>query len=226
MAHAGAIAQFRLVKVESFPLRFVPMSLTLIPPALILLRCVIAPLLVWDAVVDGQTGLVFVVLYVVAVLSDIFDGVVARRLGVSTAGLRSADSWADRWLYVGVAIAAWVAHQDVVLAFRIPLLVVLGLQGLWWVVNLMKYGKPACYHTYSAKLWGISLLVAAIALFGAGYGGITLWIAILLGCVHTLEEIAMTFILPTWHHDVLSVVHALRLRRAEQDLPAEEGLQP
>lgn len=225
MAHAGAIAPFSLVRVESLLIGRNPMSLTVIPSALIWLRCAIAPLLVWDAIVDGHTGRGFVILYVVAVLSDIFDGVIARRLGVSTASLRSADSWADRWLYVCVALAAWVAHKETILAFQVPLVTVLGLQGLWWIVNLVKYGKPACYHTYSAKLWGISLLVAAIALFGAGYGGITLWIAVLLGCVHTLEEIAMTLVLPTWHHDVLSIVHAIRLRHAAGGSPTEEGLQ-
>jgi CDP-diacylglycerol--glycerol-3-phosphate 3-phosphatidyltransferase len=49
-------------------------------------------------------------------------------------------------------------------------------------------------------------------LFGFGYGGLTLSLAIALGIIHTLEEIAMTLILPEWTHDVLSIVHALRLR--------------
>jgi CDP-diacylglycerol--glycerol-3-phosphate 3-phosphatidyltransferase len=37
-------------------------------------------------------------------------------------------------------------------------------------------------------------------------------LAIAMGIIHTLEEIAMTLILPEWTHDVLSIVHALRLR--------------
>jgi CDP-diacylglycerol--glycerol-3-phosphate 3-phosphatidyltransferase len=65
--------------------------------------------------------------------------------------------------------------------------------------------------TYSAKAWGVTLFVATSALFGFGYGGLTLNLAIALGIIHTLEEIAMTLILPKWTHDVLSIVHALRL---------------
>jgi CDP-diacylglycerol--glycerol-3-phosphate 3-phosphatidyltransferase len=183
-----------------------------IPAALVGLRVAIAPFLVWDAW-DGQTGIVWVSLYVMAVLSDIFDGIIARRLGISTANLRSADSWADRWLYVCVAIAAWMAHQDIILAVQTPILVVLGLQGIWWIVNLAKYGKPASYHTYTAKAWGISLLVAAIAIFGWNHGIVALWIACIMGMVHTVEEIVMTIVLPSWQHDVLSLIHALRLRR-------------
>ncbi len=182
-----------------------------LPYLLIILRMIIAPLLLWDAW-DGETHGLFLVLYAIAVGSDIADGMIARRLGVSTAQLRQADSWADRWLYLCVAIAAWFAHKPVILAFKTPLLIVLGLQLLWWIVNLVKYGQPASYHTYTAKLWGLSLLVAAIALFGWNYGGITLALAIGIGILHTLEEILMTLILPTWQHDVLSLVHAQRLR--------------
>jgi len=187
------------------------MTLAAIPMILVGLRLAIAPFLLWDSL-DGQVGTVFLAAYVTAVLSDIFDGIIARRLGVSTAALRQADSWADRALSVGVAIAAWNVHPEIILAFRNPLILVLALQALWWIVNLAKYGQPACYHTYTAKAWGLSLLAATLALFGAGYGGWALGGAIALGIVHTLEEIAMTFILPTWHHDIPSVFHAWRLR--------------
>ncbi len=183
-----------------------------LPITLVFLRLAIAPCLLWDAL-DGQVTRWFLVGYIIAVLSDIFDGIIARRLGVSTANLRQADSWADVALYVCVAAAAWWVHQDIVLAFRVPLLVVVAAQALWWLVNLVKYGKPASYHTYSAKLWGITLVAATLSLFGFNSGGIALWIAILVGIVHTLEEIVMTLLLPSWQHDVLSLAHALRLRR-------------
>ncbi len=37
-----------------------------------------------------------------------------------------------------------------------------------------------------------------------------------VGALHTLEESAMTLILPTWHHDVLSLFHALKLAKATE----------
>ena len=107
-----------------------------------------------------------------------------------------------------------MVHPDVVIAFSHGLSAVVGIQLIWWVVNLAKYGQPASYHTYSAKAWGLSLFVATIALFGFGYGGLTLSLAIAVGIIHTAEEIAMTLILPEWTHDVLSILHALRLRQS------------
>ncbi|GAB4438096.1 MAG: hypothetical protein OHK0035_26860 [Cyanobacteria bacterium J069] len=182
---------------------------------LVCFRLAIAPFLLWDAF-DGTVTPWFLAGYIAAFFSDIFDGVIARRLGVSTARLRAADSWADVTLYVCIALAAWRVHPEILIAFRWPLLSVVAAQLLWWVVNLAKYGKPASYHTYSAKLWGITLFIASLALFGFDQGGWALWAAILVGLVHTVEEIGMTLILPTWQHDVLSLAHALKLRQHQR----------
>lgn len=193
-----------------------------LPAALVALRFLIGPLLLWDAIAH-QVSPVFLIAFVIAVLSDIFDGIIARRLGISTAELRQADSWADVALYVCVAISAWLVHRDVVIAFQVPLLSLLAAQGLWWIVNLVKYGKPASYHTYSAKFWGLTLCAATIALFGFDDATIALWITILVGIVHSIEEIAMTLILPHWTHDVLSIFHALKLRRTQLEPALENG---
>lgn len=181
-----------------------------IPSALVVFRFLVSPFLLWDAF-DGRTSVWFIVGYVAAFFSDIFDGVIARRLGTSSASLRQADSWADVCLYLCIAASTWLAHRDVVIDFSVPLLMVVFAQLVWWAVNLVKFGKPASYHTYSAKFWGITLFVAVVALFGFDYAGVTLWLAIIVGIIHTLEEIVMTLVLPIWTHDVLSIFHALRL---------------
>jgi phosphatidylglycerophosphate synthase len=180
-----------------------------IPGILVALRAAIAPFLLYDAI-DGAIGVWFIIGYLIGFFSDIFDGVIARRIGASNAQLRQADSWADVCFYTCVFASAWLVHKDAVIAFQVPLLAVVFVQLVWWIVNLVKYGKPASYHTYSAKFWGITLFVATIALFGFNYAGITLWVAIIAGIIHTLEEIAMTLILPEWKHDVLSIFHALQ----------------
>lgn len=189
-----------------------PNWLTYVPISLVYSRFLISPFLVWDAL-DGKTSIWFIICYITAFVSDIFDGVIARRLGVSNAKLRQADSWADVTLYICIAASAWLAYKEFLIANKFPLLMVIFAQLAWWIVNLVKYGKPASYHTYSAKIWGITLLIAIVALFGFDRAQIPLWVSCIVGTVHSLEEIAMTLILPTWTHDVLSIFHALQLRR-------------
>ncbi|MBD2437932.1 CDP-alcohol phosphatidyltransferase family protein [Nostoc sp. FACHB-110] len=191
------------------------MNLTLIPSGLVMFRFLIAPFLLWDAW-DGDTSIWFLVVFTAAFLSDIFDGIIARRLGVSNAKLRQADSWADTCLFSCIFLSAWLGYRDILIAYRLPLLMVIFAQIVWWIVNLIKYGKPASYHTYSAKFWGVTLFIAIVALFGFNYAGITLWLTCIAGTMYSIEEIAMTLILPVWTHDVLSIFHALKIRQQLQ----------
>jgi len=179
-----------------------------IPWILVALRFTLAPLLLanaWDGRVDGW----FVTGYVVAVVSDIFDGIIARRLRVSTPRLRQADSWADVTLYTCIAASAWLVYPEVVRAFQIPLLIALAAQLFLYAFNFFKFKAFPSYHPYSAKAWGLGLLAATVALFGFGNPHL-LWLAFVLCLVNTVEEIAITWVLPAWKCDVLSIFHALR----------------
>ena len=182
---------------------------TNIPSILVALRIIIAPLLLLDAL-DGQTTIWFIVGYVIAVISDIFDGIIARRLKVSTSTLRQADSWADICLYLCIAISTWLVYPQVILDFQTPLLLAVLAQLTLFVISLIKFQKFPSFHTYTAKIWGITLLIATVALFGFDYTK-TLWLAILLCLINSFEEIIMTLLLPQWQCDILSIFHAIQL---------------
>ncbi|MEA5599047.1 CDP-alcohol phosphatidyltransferase family protein [Rivularia sp. UHCC 0363] len=187
-------------------------KLSYLPSLLIGMRFTIAPLLLFDAL-DRNTSSWFIIGYIIAVLSDIFDGIIARRLKVSTPQLRQADSWADICLYLGVAISTWLVYPQIIIDFRLPLLSAITIQLILFAVSLIKFQKFPSFHTYTAKAWGLALLAATVGLFGFGYAN-TLWFAIVLCWVNSLEEIAMTLLLPTWQCDILSIFHALELRKA------------
>ncbi len=183
--------------------------LTAIPKLLIELRFILAGLLLWDAA-DGYTSTVFVSGYIVAILSDIFDGVIARRLGVSTPQLRQADSWADICLFLALALSTWWTYPEVLAAFALPLLVAVLGQCSLFVLCLVKFQKMPSYHTYTAKAWGLGLAIATVSLHGFNIAT-PLWLAIGLCWLNTFEEIAMTLILKEWHCDVLSFFHAQKI---------------
>lgn len=183
------------------------------PIALLILRFLLGPLLLIDAL-DGKTGLYFVVGMVVALLSDVFDGMIAKRLGVATSRLREADSWVDTFFYLCVLGSAWLAYRDIVLVFAVPIGVMLGAQLLSLMTDWLKYRRFASYHAYSARAAGLALVAAAVALFGFGSAGWLLWLAIGLAILSHLEKVIITLLLPRWTHDVRSAGHALRLRYA------------
>ena len=182
-----------------------------IPAGLIVLRFLLGPVLLLSAL--GGNTLWFMIGFIVAFLSDIFDGIIARRLGVSTKKLREYDGWVDTWFYGWIVLSLWLVHRAVVIAFLVPLLIVVSTQLFAWMIDLVKFRRVTNYHAYSSKAWGVTLFVSIVALFGFGYAGITLWVMIIVGVISHLEEMAMTLTLPRWMHDVPSIVHAIRIRR-------------
>ncbi|MBE9001393.1 MULTISPECIES: CDP-alcohol phosphatidyltransferase family protein [unclassified Nostoc] len=195
-------------------------KLSHLPITLVGMRFALAPLLVLDAL-DHRTSFWFIIGYVIAVLSDVFDGIIARRLKVSTALLRQADSWADICLYLCVAISIWLVYPQVIINFRVPLLSAITIQLILFTISLIKFQKFPSFHTYTAKAWGLALLTATVGLFGFGYANI-LWFAIALCWLNSLEEIAMTLLLPTWQCDILSIFHAVELRKTLMRSPTSQ----
>lgn len=180
-----------------------------IPIALVILRVCLGPLLVWNAW-DGHTDVWFMVGFLTGFWSDVLDGVIARRLQISTAQLRQADSAADVGFYGCVFASAWLTHAEQIVAFRLPLLAVVAAQLVLYELNWWKFGKGPSYHTYTAKAWGIALCIAVVDLFAFGHAGVALGVAIAAALLNSIEEIVMTLLLPEWRYDVPSLWHVVR----------------
>jgi len=152
---------------------------------------------------------------VVAFLSDVFDGVIARRLDVATPSLRRLDSAADTLFYIACAFAAWRLYPTAIVAHRASLSILVGLEVLRYVIDLAKFRREASYHMWSSKLWGISLFVGFYWMLVLRSTGLTLSFAVYAGIVADLEGVLISVLLPRWQADVPSVFHAMTLRRHE-----------
>lgn len=186
-----------------------------IPALLVGLRFLLGPLLFLLAM-RRQSGVWLAVGISAGFLSDVFDGIIARRLGVATERLRVADSWTDAAFYSWIAVGVWLTRPEVIRRFARPLTALFALQLFSWTIDLLKYRRIATFHAYTAKAWGVSLFAAALALFLLADPGPFVWLTVVVGLIGNLEGIAMKLVLPTWQHDVPSVWHALRLRRAHE----------
>lgn len=184
-----------------------------IPLSLTVLRLILAPLvLALAAYAPSPAGLAACL--IAALLSDIFDGVIARRLGVATPGLRRLDSIADTLFYAVCIGAAWLLYPRTLVVHAAPLLVLLGLELLRYAFDLLKFGREASYHMWSAKLWGPLLFLAFFSLLVLGRDGWLVDAAIVAGIVADFEGLLISWVLPRWRSDVPSVFHAGRIRRA------------
>ncbi|HUQ99652.1 MAG TPA: CDP-alcohol phosphatidyltransferase family protein [Gemmatimonadaceae bacterium] len=187
------------------------MSDAAVPYALTLLRLFLAPVIVW-MVYAGAPGLAFAAVIVIAFVSDVFDGIVARKLGVATAELRHLDSRVDLVFYATAAWAVWRLHPAVVRSIAIPGLIVIGLDVIRHVFDFLKFGRDAAYHAWSSKVWGLSLAAALVLLMGFGLVNPFVPATVALGLIAQVEGLLISIVLPVWTHDVPTLRHAFEIR--------------
>jgi len=189
---------------------------------LTVLRLLLAPVLVW-LVYASAPGVAFAGVVLVAFVSDYFDGVIARRLGVATPELRHFDSRADLVFYATAAWAVWRLHPDVVRSIAVPGLVVVGLDVVRHVFDFAKFGRDVAYHAWSSKVWGLSLALALVLLMGFGVSQPFVGITVILGLIAQIEGLLISVALPVWTHDVPTLVYALRIRKNPTGRIAGDG---
>jgi phosphatidylglycerophosphate synthase len=185
---------------------------TRIPIALTALRALLAPVIVTLAIFF-PIEMAFGCCLVIAFLSDIFDGVIARLLNVATPGLRRLDSIADSLFYLAAVFAAWHLHPSEIQKYFPELLLLAALELSRYAFDLVKFRREASYHMWSSKLWGIALFVGFFSLLDLGAGGMPVALAIYVGIVADVEGLAISIVLPEWKTDIPSIVHAIRLRQ-------------
>jgi CDP-diacylglycerol--glycerol-3-phosphate 3-phosphatidyltransferase len=162
---------------------------------------------------------------ITALVSDIFDGVLARRWGCDTAGVRLFDSMADTFFYVCVAIALWIGQPQVWRHNAGLLGGLVALEVMRFGLDFAKFEKPTSYHSYLAKSWGLVMAIGVVAVFASGRASPVLSVALVLGIVCDVEGLAMSLMLPVWRKDVKTIWAAWRLRGQMLDKDDRNGLQ-
>jgi len=152
---------------------------------------------------------------IVGFLSDVFDGIIARRLKIATPALRRFDSIADSVFYLAALLAVWQLHPSALRRHRVALVILVALELVRYVVDFAKFKKEAAYHMWSSKVWGILLFGSFFSLLALGRDGLLVGLAIYAGILADLEGLAISMVLPQWTSDVPSIVHAVRMRRAD-----------
>jgi CDP-diacylglycerol--glycerol-3-phosphate 3-phosphatidyltransferase len=142
-------------------------------------------------------------------VSDIYDGVIARRFGVATAGLRRLDSAVDSVFYLAAAWCVWRLHPDAIRSHRWLIAVVIGTLVINHAFEIWKFGREASYHAWLAKAWGALLFASLVFLLLAGDDWL-LTVALCVGVASHVENFLITILLTECRTDVKSVFHVVR----------------
>ncbi len=187
---------------------------TKIPFLLIALRLLLAPIILSLAYfLKEDSKVIIVVLMYIGLVSDIFDGIIARHLNVSSEKLRRLDSQADMLFWLAIGLSTYILYPELIKTNTKPIVSIFIMELLCYVISIVRFGKETCTHALLSKLWGISLLVAFTFLIGFNYVGVPFFVAIMLGLVSHIDRILITLLLPSWTHDVPSAWHAWQIKK-------------
>lgn len=185
-----------------------------LPYILIALRFVLAPVIVSLSYFMGENSrfLILILMYF-GLLTDIFDGIIARKTGVSSEKLRRMDSQTDMVFWLSLGVAVYFLNPDLIKNEWVGVIIILGMEALCYMVSWLKFGKETCTHAFLSKMWGLSLLIAFTYLIGFQETGWTFYLTVALGFIAHIDVILIILILPKWQYDVPSSYHAWKIRK-------------
>lgn len=188
-----------------------------IPYLLIATRFLFAPVIFALAYFNGQESrFIILSLMFIGLLTDIFDGIIARKVGVSSEKLRRLDSQVDLVFWLSIGFAAYYLNSDLIISEWKSILMILIMEALCYIISWIKFGKETCTHAWLSKLWGLSLMLAFCYLIGFQQTGWAFNLTVILGLISHLDVILIILILPKWQYDIPSSFHAWKIRQGKQ----------
>jgi CDP-diacylglycerol--glycerol-3-phosphate 3-phosphatidyltransferase len=161
-------------------------------------------------------GVLLALLLLVAFLSDVFDGIIARRLGVDSLDLRRFDTRSDLVFGIGAVVGSLI---EVPSSGGDWLPWVWGYAGLFVFRNLVdwwRYRASPSYHMWSGKLWSVVLMSYLFSVYLGGPLAVLQPLAFALYLINAAEGIAASIILPTPGKDIPSLWHVFEQKRKRE----------
>ena len=149
--------------------------------------------------------ILFLPILVTGMLSDVFDGILARRFKVSTPRLRRYDSVTDVLYYLFLLGCVWRLSNRTLMrtGWAIALMALSELACIG--VSLVRFRQYPATHTYLAKLYGLLLTAGFFALLVFGAGGWVVIAVALIAIATNAEIIAIHFIVQAPPVDIPSI---------------------
>ena len=151
-------------------------------------------------------SLLIVILMTFGLITDIFDGIIARKLNVSTEKLRVWDSNVDQFFWLVVIGSIFYLNIDFVKENSIWISTVVLLEFICYLVSYIKFKKSIATHSILAKVWTLSLLGFLIDLALNTTSHIPFIICIALGILSRIEIILIIIKLKKWTTDIPSIL--------------------
>lgn len=186
-----------------------------IPFSLVIFRLLLAPVMIRWTLQTHQSGWFLVTCLWAGMISDIFDGIIARNLGVASNSLRKWDANVDIVFWLAAGVSIWLLNGRLIQDHLYFIIILFILEPVSDLINFFKFRKSGCAHNWLSKLWGLNLLITFTILL-AGFEPVVLFrICLVNGLISQIDRIIISSLLPKPECDIPSSYHAWLRRRGK-----------
>lgn len=161
-----------------------------------------------------------VMLMSVGLVTDIFDGIIARKLNVSTEKLRVMDSNVDQIFWLIVIGSIFYINIYFVIENIIWLSLIIFLELLCYISSYKKFRRSIATHAIASKIWTLSLLVFLVDLTLNSTSDSIFVVCLVLGILSRIEIFLIILRLNEWTADVPSI---LVVSKINQGIPVKKS---
>lgn len=152
----------------------------------------------------------------VGLLTDVFDGIIARRLNISSEKLRRLDSSIDQVFFISVAVATYIQCPDFFKTNLVKLIILVAFEVSTYLVSYLKFKREIATHSIGAKIWTLILFATLVEVMAHCQSGVLFELCLWVGLATRLEILAIVFTLKKWTNDVPTIYHAVKLRKGKE----------
>lgn len=188
-----------------------------IPIILIFSRLILGLLILFLSYINVQNFKTWgIICLVLGVLTDVFDGIIARKLEISTQTLRRLDSSIDQIFFFCTVAATYIQCPNFYANNFIKIVTLVASELLIYLVYFIKFKKEIATHSIGAKIWTLTLLILFIEILATCESTFWFELSFWLGILTRIEILSIILVLKHWTNDVPSIFHALKLRKGEE----------
>lgn len=159
----------------------------------------------------NSKGVVLFLMYA-GIIGDIFDGIIARKLNLSTERFRLLDTIFDLLFYLSLLLFIFSINHRAIIDNLQLILCILALESLMYLISWTRFAKLPSPHAIMSKFWGLYIVIEFTLLI-IGVQGNHFTIALFIGIIVHLDRVLIYVLLKQWDHDIPTSYHALLLRR-------------
>lgn len=188
-----------------------------IPITLIYSRLLIGFVIILLSVLHvNHYPLLAITLLSIGLLTDVFDGIIARKLNISSEKLRRLDSSIDQVFFISVAVATYIQCPGFFGDNLVKLIVLGAFEASTYVLSYIKFKREIATHSIGAKIWTLTIFATLVEIMVHCESVVLFELCLWIGLATRIEILAIVFTLKKWTNDVPTIYHAVKLRQGKE----------